>query len=362
MPAYNQSTITIYQLPDFEKLTESTPWVFDGMTLAHHLGIRHRTLFTAIKRREKEYTRFFIQKKSGSARPIHAPSARLKFIQKRILLRFFTHIVYPEHIAAYVPERTPRDSAEKHSGKAVLLIIDLKDFFTNTRRAWVRHMLQDEFHLPFPVANLLADLVTVPVDTVKGRRHVVPQGAPTSGAICNWVAYHRFDREILKLCEKYGYTYTRYADDLAFSRTADVSKRSVNAFTHDVYKIIQKSGYAINRKKTRVGRPGRQQRLLGMTVNEKPNVMRRDFRAIRARLNHCKYKGYDQVATEMGLASGYALKAKILGTISHFHMINPEKARQLKNKLQEVDAHHAAILHAVQRDPVDLTAVETREE
>ena len=44
----------------------------------------------------------------------------------------------------------------------------------------------------------------------------MPQGAPTSPAISNLIAF-RLDRRLAGLAEAHGFSYTRYADDLAFS-------------------------------------------------------------------------------------------------------------------------------------------------
>ncbi len=351
MPAYNQTTISILATPDFSRIPSGVPWAMDTMSLAHHLGLRNRTLLGLIINREKHYQSFFIKKKSGGSRTIHAPSPRLKFAQARLLKRFFTNIEYPAHIAAYVEGRPTRYSAEFHTKKKVVIVIDLKDFFTSTRRAWVRRVMQGYFGFPFEVASAIADIVSVPVMTPKGRRYVVPQGAPTSGAVCNWVAHVRIDLPVLALCEKWGIVYTRYADDLAFSTEKEMTKTEVNRFIRQVIKIIQKSGYEINAKKLRVTRPGRQQRLLGMTVNEKPNIIRQQYRALRARIHNCKYQGFDQVATTMGLPNGDALMSQLRGKISYYAMINADKAQKLNNQLLDAVAHHGQILQPLSCDP-----------
>jgi hypothetical protein len=317
------------------------------MTLAHAMGVRNRTLTGIIVNRHQMYKKWHIAKKTGGTRAIHAPSPRLKFVQTRLLSRFFTKITYPEHISAYVPERTTRFSAEKHCGKSILIVIDLKNFFTSTRRAWVRKAIQEEFRLPFEVASAIADVVTVPIETAAGLRYVVPQGAPTSGAICNWVAHNRLDKAILKVCADWKMVYTRYADDLAFSREEPVSREDTNKFIRAITKCIKKGGYEVNRKKLRVTRPGRQQRLLGMTVNQKPNIIRVHYRKLRARIHHCHHKGFTVVAQEMQLESGEKLQSMIEGKIAYYHMINPVKAGQLKAQLFAAIENNAQVLQPV---------------
>lgn len=340
MPAFNQTTVEIIDIPRFSQIPEGLPWVFDSMSLATALGIRNRTLMHLVTKREKMYKRHSIPKKSGGRRMIHAPDRMLKFVQGRMLARFFNKLEYPEHIAAYVPGRTTRDSAEIHAGKPLLIVVDLKDFFPSTRRSWVRRAIQDQFGYPHQVAALMSDIMTVPMDFPYGRRYVVPQGAPTSGAICNWVANHRIDQHILELCDRWGMSYTRYADDLAFSSPKRLGRKDTNKFIKALRAIIKESKYSVNNKKLRVARSGRQQRLLGMTINEKPNVMRVHYRKMRARLHHCKLKGFDVVAQEMNIESGAKLQSEIEGKIAYYHMINPDKAAKLRYQLAEAVAAH----------------------
>ena len=330
MPAYLNTAVEVIDLPDFTKIPDKLPKAIDSMSLAHALGVRNKTLMHQVVHRDNAYTVHRIPKKSGGLRVIHAPNERMKYVQARVLDTLFSNLDYPEHIAAYVKGKTTRDSAALHAGKPILIVLDLKDFFPSTRRAWIRSMLHQQFGYSHAVAGVLADLMTVSVDTPNGKRYVVPQGAPTSGAVCNWVAHYRIDEKILEVCNRWGMTYTRYADDLAFSHNERLPKAKTNAFLREIGKIIKDSGYTINRKKLRIVRSGRQQRLLGMTVNEKPNIMRLQYRKMRARIHNCKTKGLAVVASEMGINNPLKLKSQIEGQLSYWNMINPIKAAKLK--------------------------------
>jgi len=361
MAAYNQTSLEVIDLPDFEKILEPLPKVFDGMSLAHSLGIRNRTLMHMIVKRESMYKVHSIPKKSGGRRTIHAPERMLKFVQTRVLKRYLTPLTYPDHVAAYVQGRTTRDSALVHAGKPILIVLDLKDFFSSTRRSWVRRAIQDEFGYAHRVASLLSDLMTVPMTFPYGKRFVVPQGAPTSGAICNWVAHHRIDKQVLDLCSRWGMAYTRYADDLAFSSHERLDRKKTNNFIKAIVKIIRAAGYQINKKKLRVARSGRQQRLLGMTINEKPNVMRLQFRKMRARIHHCHHEGFAAVAATMGMDSADKLKSQIEGQISYYHMISPVKSAQLNAQyLAACSARNEAPIQNKRAcaNPAELSAAE----
>jgi uncharacterized protein YhdP len=134
--------------------------------------------------------------------------------------------------------------------------------------------------------------------------------------------------------------YTRYADDLAFSHKEKLDRTVVDKFIAEVLDTIKNSGYRVNRKKLRITRSGRQQRLLGMTINEKPNIIRNQARNLRARIHHCKIHGFEEVAVNMGVLSGRALLHQIEGLISYYHMINPQKAAQFKQQLETAKLAH----------------------
>lgn len=334
MPAFNATEVEIFDVTELGKIPEILPKAIDATSLAYHLKINTRTLMYLIIRKMDHYKVHTIPKKSGGMRVIHAPSDRMKYVQGRILAEILNKLKYPAHVGAYVQNKTTRETAEVHAGNPLLIVIDIKDFFPSTRRAWVRQFFHEELGYPHIVASLLADMCSVPVTTPVGIRHGVPQGAPTSGAVCNWVAHARLDKPILQICERYGMAYTRYADDLAFSHKEKLDHPTTDKFIAEVVEAIKASGYRINRKKLRITRSGRQQRLLGMTINQKPNIIRNQARNLRARIHHCKTKGFNTVAQEMGIENGQTLLHQIEGMISYYHMINPDKAAQFKQQLE----------------------------
>lgn len=334
MSGFAKTKVEILTLPELNDIKLGAVPAFDAGSLAHQLGVKTQTLMHAVINRQSMYKVHTIAKKSGGRRLIHAPNGILKYVQGRVLSKILNPVEYPDHITAYVQERTTKHAAVQHAGNPVLVVIDIKNFFTSTRRSAVKKTLQVEFGYPYEVAALLADVMTVPYEFGDGIRHIVPQGAPTSGAICNWVAHCFFDKKIIKECEARGFTYTRYADDLAFSHSEKVSRKEVDALIRAVRKILREAHYLVNEKKVRVQRRGRQQRLLGMTINVKPNVMRHQYRKLRARIHNVEIKGFDQVAAEMGVGSGQKLRKQIEGTISYYQMINPQKAMRLQLQLE----------------------------
>jgi hypothetical protein len=117
----------------------------------------------------------------------------------------------------------------------------------------------------------------------------LPQGAPTSPALANICCY-RLDCRLTALSESAGATYTRYADDLAFSGDHNFEKR-VERFSASVAAILQEEGLRVHHRKTRVMRQSVRQHLAGLVTNEKANVVRRDFDQLKAVLTNCVRHG-----------------------------------------------------------------------
>src|SRR5262249_52892084 len=144
------------------------------------------------------------------------------------------------------------------------------------------------------IATLLALLCTEsPREVVEhqGKTYYValgprclPQGAPTSPALTNALCL-RMDQRVAGLAAKYGWGYTRYADDLTFSLPNDhTGKPQLGALMGGVRRIVEAEGFAIHPDKTRVHRKGGCQRVTGLVVNgagdpRVPRALRRQIRA-----------------------------------------------------------------------------------
>ncbi|MDV7090286.1 reverse transcriptase family protein [Rhodococcus opacus] len=116
----------------------------------------------------------------------------------------------------------------------------------------------------------------------------LPQGAPTSPALANLVAY-RLDRRLTRLARTHRAGYTRYADDLAFSGT----ELAVDRLIHAVGRIVADEGFSVHTGKTRIMWAHRRQHLAGLVVNTRPQVARTEYDDLRALLFNCARYGPD---------------------------------------------------------------------
>src|SRR5262249_48325315 len=126
-------------------------------------------------------------------------------------------------------------------------------------------------------------------------------------------------------------SYTRYADDLAFSGDEDFEKH-VERFSLHISAVLLEQGFRVNHSKTRVMRRGVRQYLAGLVTNQKTNVVRRDFDRLKAVLTNCVRHGPENQNRER-LPH---FRAHLEGKVSFVEMVNPGKGKRLRNILRTI--------------------------
>ncbi|MEQ9379461.1 MAG: reverse transcriptase family protein [Pirellulales bacterium] len=290
-----------------------------------------------------------LAKNHGNIRLIESPKQRLKAVQHQIHTEILSHI--PPHEAAhgFRRGRSIRTFAEPHTGKSVVLKLDLQDFFPSISFAWVQALFRTAGY-PERVADSLAGLCTnaTPLDTwendqfpaaLENIRRVrwlyakphLPQGAPTSPAIANLCAYW-LDCRLFGLAHAAGAVYTRYADDLAFSGNESFA-RVAKRFQVHVCATAMEEGFQVHHRKTRVMRQGVCQRLAGVVVNKHLNLPRNDLDRLKATLTNCiRYGVKGQNRT------GHAdFQGHLNGRISFVESINPSRGHKLRQMFDQIE-------------------------
>lgn len=258
---------------------------------AKQITLRGLNYFAYSKVNAKRYISFDIPKKDGSSRRIDAPCRGLRTIQRA--LNHVFQIVYTPHVAAmgFVPERSVATNAQRHVGQRYVYNIDLKDFFPSITSGRVFKRLQSKpFGLQEGVARIIADLCCY---ENAEHHHVLPQGAPTSPTITNFIC-ERLDVKLSRLAKAYGLNYTRYADDITFSGMNDVFDKD-GKFCKSLRHIIEdEEHFTINQKKTRLCHTGMRQEVTGITVNQDTSVSRKYVKQLRTLIHNWEVKGYDE--------------------------------------------------------------------
>jgi retron-type reverse transcriptase len=288
------------------------------------------------------YVRFQIPKKSGGVREIWAPQPKLAGAQAWILENILSKVPVGSVAHGFVPGRSTVSNAAPHVKRAIVVNVDLKDFFPTITFPRVRGIFESLGYSP-AVATLLALLTTeAPRRLVEysGKKYFVatgpralPQGACTSPALSNLVAWG-LDRRLGGVAAKLGWTYTRYADDLSFSGDTLVPKgernrRSVGWLLARVRHICEAEGFAVNEKKVRVQRRNTAQVVTGVVVNEKASTPRDERRRLRAILHHARFEGIEK-QNRIGHANYVAW---LRGHVAYVMMVNPEQGKKLKVRL-----------------------------
>jgi len=300
----------------------------------------------------RHYQYRVLAKQSGNIRLIEAPKRRLKEIQHRILNEILEKIPAHPTVHGFVKTRSIKTFAAPHTNQRIVLRMDLRDFFPSFIRARIQAMFRTMGY-PESVADLLGGLCTTitprdvwtraafaedPFHLWESRWETqavyfqphLPQGAPTSPALANLCAY-RLDCRLAGLAEAAGATYTRYADDLAFSGGEDFEKR-VARFSVHVAAIALEEGFKVHHRKTRIMRQGARQHLAGIVINQHLNVRRTDFDCLKAVLTNCVRLG---PATQNRDAHP-EFRLHLEGKLAFVEMINPAKGKRLRTIFNQI--------------------------
>ncbi|MGF1526916.1 MAG: reverse transcriptase family protein [Candidatus Competibacterales bacterium] len=289
------------------------------------------------------YVQFKIPKRSGGERLISAPMPRLKACQRWIATRLLEYL--PVHDAAhgFRPGRSIVTNAQPHVGAAVVVNADFRDFFptVNYRRVW--GVFRQLGYAP-SVATALALLCTeAEVEAVEldGQRYFVatgerrlPQGSPASPPLSNLVC-HRLDRRLAGVATQLGYRYTRYADDLTFSRVADA--QGLGQLLARVRWVSAAEGFQLHPDKVRVMRSHQRQEVTGLTVNGRLGVARTLLKRFRATLHQVERDG---PAGKRWGASGDVLSA-LAGFANFVAMVDPAKGLALRQRVKALQGRHS---------------------
>ena len=256
--------------------SNNMPVIFDFKHLASIFDVDAKYLFFLCKDIDLHYKTYAIKKKANSKelRFLTAPDWNLKRIQLWILHNI---LIRDDSISAnahgFVKQRSIATNAKAHESAKWMLCVDLKDFFNNVRKSKVFQYF-DSLGYEKSVTTALTTFCTY--------EYHLPQGAPTSPCLSNLVA-KELDADIQSYCQKNGFTYTRYADDITISSKTDIAPD-----VHEINKIICKHGFRLNRKKTKLIHQGQRMKVTGLTVGNGVHVPKAYKKEIFRELYFCK--------------------------------------------------------------------------
>ena len=307
---------------------------------------------TVTDQRLRNYLYSAVPRRGGPLRLIERPKFRLKSLQRRILHEILDWI--PAHDAAhgFTRGRSAVTNASEHTRRLVVVRLDLEDFFASIAARRVFGIFRTAGY-PESVAYTLTALSTnvVPIGVSRelpsatdprliasqsrlARRLAtphLPQGAPTSPALANLAAF-RFDRRLTGLATAFGATYTRYADDITLSGSRRLL-RNANQLRSTIIEIARQEGFAANDRKSSLTTSAGSQRVCGVVVNQRTNMARADYDALKATIHNAARHG-PASQNRTGVPD---FRAHLRGRIAWVEQLHPEHGRKLRRQFNQID-------------------------
>ena len=325
--------------------------------LAHQTGVPYRYLRGIVERRRDPYRTFQIARRDGSrGRVISTPEPTLMWAQRWLLRNVFGRVEPHPASFAYQRGRSIKACAMRHLGARWLVKLDLHDFFETIDEVKIFRVLVRLGYGRLPSLEM-ARLCTryaghashLPVQsyTRSGRLYrgipryqtsllgFLPQGAPTSGALANQVAY-TLDVELSALATSQGLVYTRYADDLTFSASAHFDRPAAVEVIRAVEGVARASGFQVHKKKTRVVPPGARKIVLGLLVDrEAPRLPSDTRRRILGHVRGVERFGLAEHRRHREFASLLGLVNYVDGLLAFAHDVEPSWAAGVRERWKE---------------------------
>lgn len=299
----------------------------------------------------RNYRYRVLPRRGGLPRLLEIPKARLKETQRWVLREILDHVPPHEAAQAFAAGRSVVTHASLHSGRELVLRLDLKDFFASIAARRVFGIFRT-LGYESSVAHVLAGLCTNSVPVVVweqihqlrapelvqpgfwlGRQLAtphLPQGAPTSPALANLAAF-RLDRRLSGLAGSFDASYSRYADDLTFSGPRRLRGQAAR-LEELVTRIAREEGFVLNADKSLVHTAGGRQSVCGLVVNAHPNVTRRDYDRLKAILHHTARHGPGPEAR----GGATDLRSHLQGRIAWIASVNPRRGEKLRHRFAQI--------------------------
>ncbi len=329
------------------------PVIFSLQHLGQLVDVSATTLRKFVDRSDDAYRVFRVKKRARPGRGSSAPRRyRTICIPTPVLMRTQRWIaqnilnVLPTHEASYAftLRRDLVGAANRHAGCKWLIKMDVRHFFESIEEHRIYRIFVGLGYtslLSFEMARLCTRVHSIPASSNGADalgapyRHLpeghLPQGAPTSPMLAN-LAVHELDKELTKLAQIREWTYTRYADDLAFSTINATTRGQAMELAKLAERELINFGLKANRQKTSITPPGARKILLGVLVDRETPRLTKAFR------NNIETHLFALTNPKIGVAAHRANRAfastigmrrHLSGLIAFAHHVDPAYAAKL---------------------------------
>jgi RNA-directed DNA polymerase len=285
--------------------------------LATALGVDPGILeLLASDQAQAHYRRHSIPKRSnrrkGEHRVVFEPATEeLRQVHKTLARRLtlYASQADPSFPAAcsfgYRRHKSIKDNAIKHCGARLLLRADIQNCFPSVLRTRVESLLI-RLKVPKRSSALLSRIFCFDGSLVLGL-----SGSPLLANL----ACHDLDGRLTELAATYSATYTRYADDLAFSGLSLPSRAEISG-------ILETEGFSLSETKLRITKSGQSHFVTGLSISDpcRPHVPKKLKRRLRQEIYYCNKFGIDEhfIEEKQSVRSGLN---RLDGTVNYVSFI-----------------------------------------
>lgn len=226
--------------------------------LAKSLSFPESFLLKVSKNPNIFYT-FFTKMVKNKQRNLADPHPALKILHKRIISRIFANLEFPPYLHGGIKTDDPRDfitNASTHAGAETTITLDIESFFPSITSEQVSHAFENLFNFSPEVSKILTGIVTL--------NGVIPQGAPTSSYIANFIMWEKECKLVAQLNGQ-GFLYTRLIDDMAISSNKRISEKNITSITNKVAAMLKNFDYKLHSKKKNIFSKSNPEKLMLVT-------------------------------------------------------------------------------------------------
>lgn len=338
-----------------QAVNAALPPLLTLMHLSKETGISYRFLRRVVGRRVDPYSSFALRKRTPGlrrTRTIHIPDDVVLKLQRWISQAILKQVRPHKASFGYHPGSSPEFAARQHLNARWLVKIDLADFFDNIREPAVYDVFRSLGYsdlLSFELARIVtrAELATEKAGDTEthaipfyatNSNGFLPQGAPTSPMMSNLVM-RSADGVLMDLAKRYGYRYSRYADDLVFSCATKSTRRKAQQLQIEAIDILRECGFTPNQRKCKIVAPGGRKMVLGLHVDGPKLRLPQSFKDnIRLHLYYLSSADHGPAAHASKRRSSIAsLYAHVHGLISWSKAIEPRFYQNAKAQFNAVN-------------------------
>ncbi len=323
-------------------------------------GLSAKNWVNLLTRNHDWYETIAVPKRDGGQRYISKPRGNLRRVHRAMLEKLQDPSLFHKSAFAYVKGRSPYLCAMQHKNAKWFIKIDLKDFFHSIDEKMIYWALRErgmENYAAFAGARLCTRVTEEYEDwqpakykrptrhgllakfsVVNSRLGFLPQGGSASGALSNLVCY-KLDVMLADLAKAQRLTYTRYADDIVISGKTKFNRIKAERALAESLKTIERFGFVLNRRKTRIVTPGARKQILGLLVGDgRVDITGSMKRRIEHDLWAIEKYGFSSHAVFLGSKSPLSLLNQVFGRLVWAHQANPEWANLRLARLKALAA------------------------